>query len=98
MTNRKKLGAELLADPETQAERERPRPRYEFASTLIALRKAFGLSQRDLATLAGMTQPEIARLEAGKVSPTWNTAMNLFRAVDARIEVKVKRRGRLVAI
>jgi predicted transcriptional regulator len=51
-----------------------------------------------MAALAGMTQPEIARLETGTVSPTWQTAMKLLRAVDARLEVKVKRRGRLIKI
>jgi predicted transcriptional regulator len=51
-----------------------------------------------MAALAGMSQPEIARLETGTVSPTWETAMKLLRAVDARLEVKVKRRGRLVEI
>jgi predicted transcriptional regulator len=74
------------------------RPRGEFASILRALRREFGLSQRQMAALAGMSQPEIARLETGTVSPTWETAMKLLRAVDARLEVKVKRRGRLVKI
>jgi predicted transcriptional regulator len=76
----------------------RPRPRSAFASVLVALRREFGLSQRDMAALAGMTQPEIARLEGGTVSPTWETAIRLLQAVDARLEVKVKRRGRLVKI
>jgi len=74
------------------------RPRGEFANILLALRREFGLSQRQMAALAGMSRPEIARLETGTVSPTWETAMKLLRAVDARLEVKVKRRGRLVKI
>jgi len=74
------------------------RPRGEFANILLALRREFGLSQRQMAALAGMSQPEIARLETGTVSPTWETSMKLLRAVDARLEVKVKRRGRLVKI
>ena len=76
----------------------RPRPRSTFARVLRALRSEFGLSQRDMAALAGMSQPEIARFEAGTVSPTWGTAIRLLQAVDARLEVKVKRRGRLVKI
>jgi predicted transcriptional regulator len=44
-----------------------------------------------------MSQPEIARFEAGTISPTWETAMRLLRGVDARLEVRVKRR-RLVSI
>jgi predicted transcriptional regulator len=76
----------------------RLRPRGEFASILLGLRRELGLSQRQMAALAGMSQPEIARLETGTVSPTWETVMKLLRAVDARLEVKVKRRGRLVKI
>jgi uncharacterized protein len=72
--------------------------RSDFATVLRSLRREFGLSQRDLAALAGMSQPEIARFEAGAVSPTWGTALKLLQAVDARLEVKVKRRGRLVKI
>jgi DNA-binding XRE family transcriptional regulator len=78
--------------------RSHSRPRSAFASVLLALRREFGLSQRDMAALAGMSQPEIARFEAGTVSPTWETAIRLLQAVDARLEVKVKRRGRLVKI
>jgi predicted transcriptional regulator len=83
-------------------ERKRPakpvRQRSDFATVLLSLRREFGLSQRGLAALAGMSQPEIARFEAGTVSPTWETALKLLQAVDARLEVKVKRRGRLVKI
>src|SRR5947209_20620143 len=53
----------------------RLRPRGEFASILLGLRREFGLSQRQMAALAGMTQSEIARLERGTVSPTWQTGM-----------------------
>jgi DNA-binding XRE family transcriptional regulator len=77
---------------------ERLRTRGEFARVLLALRSEFGLSQRQLAQLAGMTQPEIARFETGGVSPTWKTALRLLGALDARLEVKIKRRGRLVKI
>ena len=84
--------------PERKTSGERPRPRSAFARVLLALRSEFGLSQRDMAALAGMSQPEIARFEAGTVSPTWETAIRLLQAVDARLEVKVKRRGRLVKI
>jgi predicted transcriptional regulator len=77
---------------------ERVRLRSDFATVLLSLRREFGLSQRDMAALAGISQPEIARFEAGTVSPTWETAIRLLQAVDARLEVKVKRRGRLVKI
>jgi predicted transcriptional regulator len=76
-----------LAKTRAQSSRERNALRV-----LLALRTEFKLSQRQLAQLAGMSQPEIARLEAGTVSPTWETAMKLLRAVDGRLEVKVKRR------
>jgi len=38
-----------------------------------------------MAARAGLSQPEIARFEAGTVSPTWEAAMKLLQAVDARL-------------
>jgi predicted transcriptional regulator len=42
-----------------------------------------------MAARAGLSQPEIARFEAGTVSPTWEAAMKLLQAVDARLDVRV---------
>ncbi len=54
----------------------------------IAVRKQEGLSQRDLAALAGVTQPTIVKFEKGSTSIRLNIALAILRAlglVDARV-------------
>ena len=93
------LKAELLEDPATRAAYEARRPAYELASKLVELRTRLGLSQRQLAARAHMTQPEIARLESAAVQPTWETIARLLGAVGAEIDIKARdEHGKLVRV
>jgi transcriptional regulator with XRE-family HTH domain len=87
MTDWKTLRQQVLSNPETAEEYERLRPQFELASQLITLRKELGLTQRELANLAGVTQPEIARIESGKISPRWDKVINLLRSVGASVQI-----------
>jgi len=49
-------------------------------STIHELREASGLSQRDLARLTSIAQPNIAAYEAGR-RPTTDTVLERVRAV-----------------
>lgn len=90
MTEWKELRAELLADPETRVAYDAIRPQYQLASLLITLRRVTGLSQAEVARRSGMTQPEISRVEAAEVQPTWRTIQRLLSAFDAEVEVTVR--------
>lgn len=48
-----------------------------------------GLSQRDLARRAGTTQAVIARIEAGLVSPRWDTVESLLAAAGFELRPHV---------
>jgi transcriptional regulator with XRE-family HTH domain len=50
-------------------------------------RTSAGLTQAELARRAGTTQSAIARLEAGEVSPRWDTVLSLVSAAGARLEI-----------
>ncbi len=50
-------------------------------------REASGLSQRQLAELVGIRQPNIARLEAGDVLPTLATLERVAEALGLTLEV-----------
>jgi ribosome-binding protein aMBF1 (putative translation factor) len=52
-------------------------------------RLALGLSQTELATRAGMTQPALSRLEAGGVVPTIPLLERISRALDAELIVDI---------
>jgi ribosome-binding protein aMBF1 (putative translation factor) len=52
-------------------------------------RLALGLSQTELATRAGMTQPALSRLEAGGVVPTIPLLERISIALDADLIVAI---------
>jgi transcriptional regulator with XRE-family HTH domain len=49
-------------------------------AVLREMRRAAGLSQRDLARRAGTSQPAIARYERGVATPSWETLQRLAAA------------------
>jgi transcriptional regulator with XRE-family HTH domain len=48
-----------------------------------------GLSQRRLAELAGVTQPTVARIESGRIQPTFERLLELVRACGLDLDVRV---------
>ena len=52
-------------------------------------RQSLGLSQIELATRAGMTQPALSRLEAGGVTPTIPLLDRISAALDADLIVQI---------
>ena len=50
-------------------------------------RLAAGLSQRDLARLAGVPQPTVARIESGAVGPRFDTLDRLLAACGKGLDV-----------
>lgn len=53
-----------------------------------ALRKKFHLNQKELADKSGVSQSLIAKIEAGKVDPTYTKAQHIFQALDEIREKK----------
>jgi len=61
--------------------------RFELAEAVRSRREELGWSQRQLAERAGMTQPGIARFEAGGTTPTIPVLERLARALGLRLTV-----------
>lgn len=55
-------------------------------------RKRAGLTQRELAELAGTTQSSIARLESGRTSPTFDTVLRLVRLCGMDLDIMLGER------
>jgi len=94
----KKMGAldwvqtQLDRDPTLRQEVEALVDEISIEQDLIALREARGLSQRQLAKVAGVAQPMIARIESGKVSNfELKTLVRLAAALGARVEITLQK-------
>ena len=75
--------------PEAAAAYEQARLRYELAEAVRARREELGWSQRQLAERAGMTQPVIARFEAGGTTPTLPLLERLAAALGLTLTVSL---------
>jgi transcriptional regulator with XRE-family HTH domain len=76
-----------LRDPEFRAEWERLAPARAVANSLIGYRLDHDLTQTALGRLLGMSQPAIARLEAGDHLPTLLTLLKLTEVLGLEILV-----------
>src|SRR5271169_1141089 len=87
---------QLIEDIELEAENEGPqavreleqfRQEFSLASQLIESRREGKLSQRELATLSGVPQSEISRIETGASNPTYATITALLRPLGKRVQL-----------
>jgi transcriptional regulator with XRE-family HTH domain len=81
--------AEELQDPVFRREWERTAVARAVALKVLAYRTEQGLSQRALAKQLGMTQPQLARLEAGEHNPTIDTLARLAQALDIEFAIDI---------
>jgi HTH-type transcriptional regulator / antitoxin HipB len=81
---------ERLAAPAARSGYQRTQRAAELGERIRALREASGISQAELARRIGSTQPSIARLEAGRVSPTLETLERVAAALDAELVVALE--------
>jgi len=73
-------------------------PAFEYmqvsiARDIIKERRALGLSQLQLAEMAGLRQETLSRLESGKHSPTVRTVDKIDQALKRYAKSKSKRHG-----
>jgi predicted transcriptional regulator len=76
---------ELPAFPPANAKGNRPAvafARVSIARKIIEQRRALGISQQELARMAGVRQETISRLESGKHSPTIRTVDKIDQALQ----------------
>jgi HTH-type transcriptional regulator / antitoxin HipB len=66
---------------------ERARTSIMVGSVVRAARRRAGVSQTELAERAGTSQPSIARLEKGQVSPTVITLDRIARALGSDLVI-----------
>jgi HTH-type transcriptional regulator / antitoxin HipB len=79
--------AARMGSPAAAEAYEQTRLRFELAQAVRSRREELGLSQRQLAERAGMTQPGIARFEAGGTTPTIPVLERLAAALELRLTI-----------
>ena len=89
-TSYEEFEAELLQDPEIRKEYEALKPKYDMIQKFIERRNELRLSQGELASLVGMQQSAIARLENGEHNSTVDTLLKVADALDLDVEFKRK--------
>ncbi len=92
---------EFMREVEDEARREGPKAvaelaafdaHFRLAGELLALRKARGLTQRQLSVESGVQQSEISRIEAAHANPTVGTISALARALGAEVQLVTARK------
>lgn len=79
-----------MQDPEYRREHERTRLATDIAIKVIEYRADHGLSQTVLGRKLGMSQPNVARLEAGEHLPSVDTLARLASVLGLDFSIDVK--------
>ena len=87
MTRLTDLKKRLLEDPEFRKEYARVDEEFELIEALVRARTAAKLTQAELAKRLGTTQSAVARLEGGRVSPSFATLRRYAEATGTRLTV-----------
>lgn len=81
--------AEELGDPDFKREWDRTAIARAVALKVLAYRTKHALSQRSLAKQLSMTQPQLARIEAGEHNPTIDTLARLAQTLDTEFAIAI---------
>ncbi len=87
------IDEELTKDAALASRVEGELARLRLEQDLVTLREARGLSQRELARIVGISQPVIARIEAGRAGNLeLRTLIKIATALDSEVHITFRRR------
>ena len=87
------LHKQWLQTPEYQAAYQELGPEFELARLLIETRTKAGLTQAQLAMRMKTTQSVVARLESGRVHPSYKTLEKIAHATGTRLSIRFETTG-----
>ena len=91
MTKLKELKKRFMEDPGFREEYVRVDEEYALIEALVRARTAANLTQTEVARRLGTTQSAAARLEGGRVSPSFATLRRYAEATGTRLTVDLVR-------
>lgn len=74
-------------DPQAASDIKEAEEAAAIVSSMIAQRKALGLTQRELASMCGIPQSSVARIESCKTVPNLDTLLNIFKHLGLSLTV-----------
>ncbi|MQA64232.1 MAG: helix-turn-helix domain-containing protein [Actinophytocola sp.] len=83
------LRARRMAEPGAEEAYEAAHLAFELGAAVREMRERRGLTQAQLANAADMTQPAVARFEAGGTVPTIPVLERLAHALGAKLVVQI---------
>jgi len=86
-SNRQYVKEQIKRDPRLAKDRSEARAQVRLAVMIARLREKRGWSQRELAKVSGIQQPQIARIEKGGQMPTLDTLWRLADALKATVVI-----------
>ncbi|MER5931231.1 helix-turn-helix transcriptional regulator [Streptomyces sp. NPDC002054] len=89
LTRDRKIAEGLTESPEVTRHREEIRLAFDLGQAVYDRRTELGISQTELARRAGMTQPQVSKLELGGTVPTVPLLARLARAMESELNLKL---------
>lgn len=89
MQNWNKLKNKLLKDKEVKQAYDDLELEYKFIESLIDMRLAKKITQKELSRRIGTTQSALARFESGKINPSLNFLKRLATGIGAKLEINL---------
>jgi ribosome-binding protein aMBF1 (putative translation factor) len=87
MTKLKELHEEWLKEPAYRETYDELEEEFALSAAITEARARAGLTQEQVAQLMHTTQSNIARLEAGRTTPSTRTLERFAQAVGARLKI-----------
>lgn len=77
----------LAERPDVKAEYEKLGPQYDIIRSEIEIRKAIGMTQKELAERMGTAQANISRFESGNSNPSLAFLQNLAQSLGKTLKI-----------
>lgn len=74
-------------DNSAQKDLEYAEEQAQIISAIIQQRNALGLSQRDLASICGLPQSSVARIESYQTTPNLSTLLKILKPLGLKLTV-----------
>ncbi|WP_330330563.1 helix-turn-helix domain-containing protein [Streptomyces sp. NBC_00536] len=85
----KQVAQGFSESPEVTKHREEIRLAWDLGQAVYDRRTALGISQSELARRAGMSQPQVSKLELGGTVPTVPLLARLARAMESELNLRL---------